>query len=65
MNNLDFHDEVFEGMQARVILHEYDHTDGIMFIDHINPLRRKLIKRKLSDISKGKVETAYKIKIAK
>lgn len=61
----NFHDEVFEGMQARVIQHEYDHTDGIMFIDHINPLRRKLLRRKLSDISKGKVETAYKIKIAK
>jgi peptide deformylase len=61
----NFHDEVFEGLQARIIQHEYDHIEGIMLIDLINPLRRKLLKRKLSDISKGKVETAYKIKIAK
>jgi peptide deformylase len=43
----NFYDEVFEGLQARVIQHEYDHTEGIMLIDLINPLRRKLFKRKL------------------
>jgi peptide deformylase len=63
--NFEFHDETFEGLQARVIQHEYDHTDGKLFIDHLNPLKRKLLKRRLTDISKGIVDIEYKIKIAK
>lgn len=63
--NFNFHDETFEGLQARVIQHEYDHTDGKLFIDHVNPLKRKLLKRRLNDISKGIVDIEYKIKIVK
>ena len=58
----NFHDEVYEGVKARVIQHEYDHLEGILFIDKINPLRRRLISSKLSAISKGNIEVDYKIK---
>jgi peptide deformylase len=58
--NWEYHDEVFDGYKARIIQHEYDHLDGILFTDRINPLKRRLIKGKLSDISKGKFETDYK-----
>jgi len=57
------HEEVFKGFAARVIQHEYDHLEGILLIDHLNPLRRRLLKSKLNNISKGKVETHYRIKI--
>jgi peptide deformylase len=59
------HEEVFEGLKARVIQHEYDHLDGILFIDKINPLRKKLLKGKLNDIAKLKVDVPYKIKVIK
>jgi peptide deformylase len=55
-----FHDDVFEGYQARIIQHEYDHLDGILFTDKVNPLRRQLIKNKLLAISKGKFEADYR-----
>lgn len=60
----NFHDEEFDGVRARIIQHEYDHLEGIMFVDKINPLRKRLIAGKLSAISKGKVDIHYKIKIA-
>ncbi len=60
-----FHDEVFDGVKARIIQHEYDHIDGILFIDRISPLRKKLLKGKLNDISKLKVDVPYKIKVLK
>lgn len=63
--DFNFHEEEFDGLKARIIQHEYDHTDGKLFIDHLTPLRRRILKRRLTDISKGEVETAYKIKIAK
>ena len=53
--------ETFYGISARVILHEYDHIEGKLFIDHISLLKRKLIKGKLDDISKGKVRTDYRM----
>lgn len=59
------HDEIYTGYQARVIQHEYDHLDGILFVDHCSPLKRRLLKGKLTDISKGKVSTTYRIKIPK
>ncbi len=59
------HEEVYTGYQARVIEHEYDHLDGILFIDHCSPLKRRLLKGKLTDISKGKVSISYRIKIPK
>jgi peptide deformylase len=58
--NWEFHDEVHEGYKARIIQHEYDHLDGVLFTDKINPLRRRLIKGKLTAISKGKFEADYK-----
>lgn len=51
----------FTGLTARVILHEYDHIEGKLFIDHISPLKRKLMRGKLNDISKGKVDVDYKM----
>ena len=63
--NFELHDETFEGLRARVIQHEYDHLEGKLLIDHVNPLKRKLLKRKLNDISKGIVDIDYKIKIVK
>ena len=51
----------FTGLTARIILHEYDHIEGKLFIDHISALKRKLMKGKLNDISKGKVNVDYKM----
>lgn len=55
------HIETFTGMTARVILHEYDHIEGKLFIDYIKPLRRKMLQGKLNDINKGKVRVDYKM----
>ena len=55
------HTTTFIGITARVILHEYDHIDGKLFIDHIKPLKRTLLKRKLDDISKGKIHVDYRM----
>lgn len=55
------HINTFNGITARVILHEYDHIEGKLFIDYLKPLRRTLLKRKLDDISKGKVEVDYRM----
>lgn len=55
------HTETFKGITARVILHEYDHIEGKLFIDHIKPFRRKLMQGKLKDISKGNVKVDYKM----
>jgi len=55
------HTATFNGITARVILHEYDHIDGKLFIDHIKPLKRKLLKGKLDDISRGKVKVDYRM----
>lgn len=59
--NFEFHDEVISGSLGRVIQHEYDHLEGVLFVDLINPLRRILLKRKLADITKGEVDTDYKM----
>ncbi len=55
------HVKTYDGITARVILHEYDHIDGKLFIDHLKPLKRKLLKGKLNDISRGKVSVDYKM----
>jgi peptide deformylase len=59
--NFDSHIRIFTGITARVILHEYDHIEGKLFIDYLPPLKRKLMKGKLADISKGKVNVDYKM----
>lgn len=56
------HEEEYEGMAARIIQHEYDHLDGKLFTDYLPSLRRTLIKKKLTDISKGKTDAEYKMK---
>ncbi len=53
--------KTFNGLTARVILHEYDHIEGKLFIDYLKPLKRKLLKGKLDDISKGKITVDYKM----
>jgi peptide deformylase len=59
------HQKTFNGITGRVILHEYDHIDGKLFIDHLSPLKRKLLKRKLDDITKGFVKVDYKMSFPK
>jgi peptide deformylase len=59
------YNEVYSGFTARVLQHEYDHLDGILFVDYCSPLKKRLLKGKLSDISKGQVTTTYKIKVTR
>ena len=59
--NFQPHTETFKGITARVILHEYDHIEGKLFIDYLKPLKRKLLKGKLDDISKGKINVDYRM----
>lgn len=59
------HEEKITGFAARMTLHEYDHLNGKMFIDRVSPLRKQLIKNKLSAILKGKVDISYKYKGSK
>ncbi len=54
--------ETYEGLAARVIQHEYDHIEGVLFTDKLSSLKKRLIKGKLSDISKGKVEVDYRMR---
>lgn len=59
------HEEVFTGVNARVIQHEYDHIDGILFTEHLKPLKRRLVRRKLENIKKGKVSADYRMKFVR
>jgi peptide deformylase len=59
--NFTPHTKTFNGITARVILHEYDHIEGKLFIDHIKPLKRKLLSGKLNDITKGKIKVDYRM----
>lgn len=63
--NLTPFETTFNGLSARVILHEYDHIEGKLFIDYLKPLKRKLLRGKLDDISKGKVKVDYKMTFSK
>jgi peptide deformylase len=56
-----FHDEFYEGIQARIIQHEYDHLEGVLFVDHLSSLRKTMISGKLNDISKGKTKVDYRM----
>lgn len=56
------HDQEFDGYEARVIQHEYDHLDGRLFVDHLSGLRKTLLRNKLSNMTKGKYTAAYKTK---
>jgi len=57
------HTETYDGVIARVIQHEYDHIEGVLFTDKISPFKRKLISGKLADITKGKFRADYKTRV--
>jgi len=59
--SFEWHTKTFNGMTGRIILHEYDHIEGKLFIDHLKPLKRKLLKGKLDDISRGKIKVDYRM----
>ena len=59
------YEKTFNGITARVILHEYDHLEGKLFIDYLKPLKKKLLQSKLNDISKGKIKVDYKMSFSK
>lgn len=61
----NFHEEVYSGLAARIIQHEYDHLRGVLFIDKLSQLKRQMIKGRLNKISKGKIETDYLMKFYK
>jgi peptide deformylase len=60
--NWQEHEEIYDGLKARVIQHEYDHIDGILFTDYLSPLKKNLIKKKLAKISKGQISVSYRMK---
>jgi len=67
-----YYDEKFQynevtwgGLNARVIQHEYDHIEGVLFVDHVGQLKKRLLKKKLSAIGKGEVKVKYKMKYPK
>jgi peptide deformylase len=59
--NWMLHEEEYDGMKARIIQHEYDHIEGKLFIDYLAPLKKRMLKGKLNNISKGEVDTEYRI----
>lgn len=63
--NFNFHEKTLTGLTARVVQHEYDHIDGKLFIDHLKPLKKSLLKGRLEKISKGIVDASYKMKFPK
>lgn len=60
--NWQFHDEWFDGYKARIIQHEYDHIEGILFTDHLSVLKKRMLTKRLSNISQGEVKVSYKMK---
>ncbi len=63
--HFEHHTKTFSGLTARVILHEYDHIEGKLFIDYLKPLKRKLLKSKLDDITRGKISVDYRMAFPK
>lgn len=62
--NFEEHEQEFTGFLSRILQHENDHLDGVVYVDRISPIRRQLAKGKLSNISKGKVSCDYRVKAA-
>lgn len=60
--NWNEHTEEYGGMPARIIQHEYDHIEGVLFVDHFSSLKKQLLRGKLKDVSKGDVDVAYRMK---
>ena len=63
--DFNYHEKEYGGIAARIIQHEYDHLQGILFTDKVTPLKKRLIRNKLNAISKGKFEVKYKVNVAK
>lgn len=63
--NFELKDKVFDGITARVVQHEYDHLEGILFVDHLKPLKKRFAQKKLDKIAKGYIEADYKLIFAK
>lgn len=63
--NFNEHTETFNGLKARVIQHEYDHIDGVLFTEHLSVFKKRLIKKKLKNISIGEVQVDYKMRFPK
>ncbi len=63
--NFEEKTEIFTGLEARVIQHEYDHIDGILFTELLKPIKRRLVRRKLENIKKGKIAKDYKMKFVR
>lgn len=62
--NFEPHEEVFSGIRARIVQHEYDHLEGILFTDKVSPIRRQLLRNKLAGITKGRFSIDYKFRLA-
>lgn len=60
--NWVLHEEKYDGYAARIIQHEYDHLEGVLFTDHLSPLKKRLLAKKLQNISKGEIDVDYKMK---
>lgn len=63
--NFEEHEEEFDGMKARIIQHEFDHIEGVLFTDYLTPFKKRILKGKLANISKGKCDADYKVKTPK
>ena len=60
--NFHPHEDVYEGFKARVIQHEYDHLEGVLFVDYVSGIRKQMIRSKLNKMLKGEVDCSYKVK---
>jgi peptide deformylase len=60
--NWELKEETFDGYKARIIQHEYDHIEGVLFTDHLSPLKKRLLNKRLQNISKGEIRVDYRMK---
>lgn len=60
--NWNFHEDIFDGYKARIIQHEYDHIEGILFTDHLSVLKKRLLTKRLTNIAQGIISVDYKMK---
>ena len=63
--NWELKEESYSGYAARIFQHEYDHIEGVLFTDYLSPLKRKLIQKKLNNITNGEIEIDYKMRFPK
>ena len=63
--NFEAHEQIFTGMDARVIQHEYDHIEGVLFTEKLKPIKRQLVRRKLENLKRGKITSEYKMKFVR